>query len=225
MGSSVLSGSQRKQIKSYVLRQGRMTTGQSRAIEAGWPDFGLHSSNGQVDFDATFGRHAPTVLEVGFGMGDSLVTQAKQSPEKNFIGVEVHKPGVGHLLMQAIANDVANLRVFNEDSWDVLTDAIPPTSLSAMQLFFPDPWPKKRHHKRRLLDASFLGLLVTKLEPGGLVHIATDWVPYSEDVETLFARRQDFVAATVPWRPETKFERRGRRLGHEVRDMAYRLVQ
>ena len=202
-----------------------MTTGQSRAIETGWPDFGLHSSNGQVDFDATFGRQAPTVLEIGFGMGDSLVMQAKQSPEKNFIGVEVHKPGVGHLLMQAIANDVANLRVFNEDSWYVLTDAIPPTSLSAMQLFFPDPWPKKRHHKRRLLDASFLGLLVTKLEPGGLVHIATDWVPYAEAVETLFARRHDFVAATVPWRPETKFERRGRRLGHEVRDLAYRLVQ
>ena len=202
-----------------------MTRGQARALELGWSEYCLSSAAGTLDLKAVFGRLAPTVLEIGFGMGDSLAAQAKSSPEKNFIGVEVHKPGVGHLLMQALEKELTNLLVYNEDSWDVLSQAIPASSLQAVQIFFPDPWPKKRHHKRRLLGTGFLDLIVGKLKPGGLVHIATDWVPYAEAVELLFASRSDFELVETPQRPETKFERRGRSLGHEVLDLVYRLDQ
>ena len=213
-----------RQIKSYVLRQGRLTKGQAQAIEIGWPIYGLSSSDGLLDLESIFSRRADTVFEVGFGMGDSLLAQAKAAPEKNFIGVEVHKPGVGHLLLRAMEYRLHNLRVFQEDSLDVLFGAIPDRSLSTVQIFFPDPWPKKRHEKRRLVDSEFLNLLFKKLEFEGLVHIATDWVPYAEAVEELFTKRQDFAFAPAPERPETKFERRGRRLGHKVRDLAFRLA-
>ena len=202
-----------------------MTRGQARALDLGWPAYGLNSAMGTLDFEITFGRSAPTVLEIGFGMGDSLVTQAKLSPEKNFIGVEVHKPGVGRLLRQALDKELSNLRVYNEDSREVLRQAIPEGSLQTVQVFFPDPWPKKRHQKRRLLGLVFLDLIASKLKPGGLVHIATDWVPYADEVEMLIASRSDFKRTEIPQRPETKFERRGRRLGHDVRDLAYRLNQ
>ena len=221
---SVLTDRQSRQIKSYVLRQGRLTKGQARAIEIGWPTYGLSSSNGLLDLESIFSRRGETVFEIGFGMGESLAAQAKAAPEKNFIGVEVHKPGVGHLFLLAMEYELDNLRVFQEDSLDVLLGAIPDKSLSIVQIFFPDPWPKKRHEKRRLVDSEFLNLLFKKLEFEGLVHIATDWVPYAEAVEELFINRQDFVMAPAPKRPETKFERRGRRLGHEVRDLAFRLA-
>ena len=221
---SILTDSQSIQTKSYVPRQGRLTKGQTRAIETGWPIYGFSSSNGVLDLESIFSRRADTVFEVGFGMGESLVAQAKAAPEKNFIGVEVHKPGVGHLLLLAMENRLDNLRVFQEDSLDVLLGSIPDRSLSIVQVFFPDPWPKKRHEKRRLVDSEFLNLLFKKLELEGLVHIATDWVPYAESVEELFTDRQDFVTAPAPKRPETKFERRGRRLGLEVRDLAFRLA-
>ena len=202
-----------------------MTRGQARALELGWSEYGLSSGAGTLDLKVAFGRLAPTVLEIGFGMGDSLAAQAKSNPEKNFIGVEVHKPGVGHLLAQALEQKLTNLRVYNEDSRDVLSQAIPPASLQAVQIFFPDPWPKKRHHKRRLLSPGFLDLIAGKLKRGGLLHIATDWLPYVEAVEQLFASRSDFELFATPLRPETKFERRGRSLGHEIVDLVYRLNQ
>ena len=216
---------QRREIRSYVLRQGRITRGQTRAFDLGWPVYGLNSVVGMLDFETTFGRSAPTVLEIGFGMGDSFAAQAKFSPEKNFIGVEVHKPGVGHLLMKVIEKEITNIRVYKEDSRKVLRQAIPEDSLQTVQVFFPDPWPKKRHRKRRLVGLVFLDVIASKLKPGGLVHIVTDWVPYAEEVEKLLASRSDFGPVEIPHRPETKFERRGRKLGHEVRDLAYRLYQ
>ncbi len=213
------------EIKSYVLRQGRITKGQVRALEAGWSHYGLNSAQGVLELETTFGRTAETVLEVGFGMGDSLAVQAMLTPEKNFIGVEVHKAGVGHLLMKALQENLSNLRVYNEDSRMVLANSIPEKSLQAVQIFFPDPWPKKRHHKRRLLGPSFLDLVASKLKQGGLFHIATDWKPYAEEVELLFTLRPDFESVEIPQRPETKFERRARKVGYQVLDMAYRLKQ
>ena len=219
----MISKSIRHGIKSYVLREGRITKGQARALDIGWPIYGLNSVRGEVNFESTFGRAAPTILEIGFGMGDSLAEQAKLNPEKNFIGVEVHKAGVGRLLMKALETDLSNLRIYNEDSKDVLNKSIPKNSLHTVQVFFPDPWPKTRHHKRRLLNPEFLNLIARKLELGGLLHVATDWEPYAETIELLCSSRQDFERSLSPQRPETKFERRARRLGHEVRDMAYRL--
>ncbi len=218
-----LTDNEKRQNKSYVLRDGRITKGQARALEAGWGTYGLNSAKGKLDFEATFRRSAPTVLEIGFGMGDSLAIQAAVNPEKNFIGVEVHKPGVGRLLMKALENDLSNLRVYNEDIREVLNQSIPSKSIQAVQIFFPDPWPKKRHHKRRLLEPTFLDLVASKLISGGIVHIATDWVPYADVVERLFSTRSDFQIAETPLRPETKFERRSRHGGHDVRDIVYRL--
>lgn len=221
----MISKSIRHGIKSYVLREGRITKGQARALDIGWPVYGLDSSRGEVSFESTFGRSAPTILEIGFGMGDSLAEQAKLNPEKNFIGVEVHKAGVGRLLMKALETDLSNLRIYNEDSKDVLNKSIPKNSLHTVQVFFPDPWPKTRHHKRRLLNPEFLDLVARKLELGGVLHVATDWEPYAETIELLCSSRQDFELSVSPQRPETKFERRARRFGYEVRDMAYRLGQ
>jgi tRNA (guanine-N7-)-methyltransferase len=223
-----MSDSQPKQhrgIKSYVLRQGRLTPGQQHALEKLWPLYGLEAGEGRLDLEQLFGRSAPLVLEIGFGMGDSLVAQALENPDKDFIGVEVHKPGVGHLLMTMRDHSCENIRVFSEDSLDVLREAIPAHSLDAVQLFFPDPWPKKKHHKRRIVNAGFAALLATRLTNDGLFHFATDWEPYAEAVEEMFAGLDTWEPATPPSRPETKFERRGRKLGHRIRDLAYRVRQ
>lgn len=202
-----------------------MTQGQSKALETLWPSFGLESSSGEFNLSDVFGNAHPVCLEIGFGMGDSLVEQAKREPDMNFIGVEVHRPGVGHCLMQCGEGNLKNIRVFSDDSIDVLRQSIPASALDRVQVFFPDPWHKKRHHKRRLINETFLALLVSRLKPGGLVHIATDWTPYAESIQELFGKRSDFELATPPSRPETKFERRGIRLGHQVNDLAYRLSQ
>ena len=214
---------QRRGIKSYVLRQGRLTPGQQHALETLWPLYGLEAAQGRLDPEQLFGRPAPLILEIGFGMGDSLVAQALENPDSDFIGVEVHKPGVGHLLMTMRDHGCENIRVFSEDSLDVLREAIPVSRLDAVQLFFPDPWPKKKHHKRRIVNASFAALLATRLASDGLFHFATDWEPYAEAVEELFAGLDAWEPAIPPARPETKFERRGRKLGHRIRDLAFRI--
>ena len=212
----------RRPIRSFVIREGRMTPGQKRALEDAWPRYGLEVSDGQLALETLFTVSRPIICEIGFGMGDSLFEMAAQSLTKqaqiNYIGVEVHRPGVGHLLKLAQDADLDNLKVFAEDSIDVLTDCIPPKSLDGIQIFFPDPWHKKKHHKRRLISDSFARLLESRLKSGGVLHIATDWAHYAESIEeTLSGWRK----TSVPERVETKYERRGLGLDHKVFDLAY----
>lgn len=208
----------RRPIRSFVIREGRMTPGQRRALEEAWPDYGLEVSDGLLDLDSLFSNSAPTICEIGFGMGDSLFEMAEKNAHLNYIGVEVHRPGVGHLLKLAEESSLNNLKVFAEDSIDVLTECIPPKSLDGIQIFFPDPWHKKKHHKRRLISESFSELLEGRLKTGGVLHIATDWSHYAESIaETL----SSWQKTSIPERVETKYERRGIGLDHEVFDLAY----
>ena len=225
--SSEISEDDRR-IRSFIRRQGRLTVGQSRALESLWPLYGLEPGHA-LDQQAVFGRKAPLILEIGYGNGDSLVTMASKTPESDFIGIEVHRPGVGHLLLKIEEQDVKNLRTYCADAIEILMQEIADGSLDRVQLFFPDPWHKTRHHKRRIVNEVFLDLLSQKLKPGGLFHAATDWEPYAEHMaETLEAHPQ-FVSiqSSSPYserpayRPETKFERRGHRLGHGVWDLLY----
>ena len=220
---------QHRRIRSYVLRTGRMTPGQERAFEENWARWGLEHADGPLDFDRCFGRPGPRVLEIGFGMGQSLVTMAAAAPEKNFIGIEVHKPGVGRLLHSMVDEDVDNIRVYCHDAVEVLRDCIADASLDTVQIFFPDPWHKKRHHKRRLIQPSFVEHLVTKLKPGGVIHLATDWENYAEQMMEVLSATGG-ISNTCPageyaprpeHRPLTKFELRGERLGHGVWDLLF----
>ncbi len=213
----------RRSIRSFVLRQGRLTAGQEKALRDYWPIYGLSTEDGLLDIAGGFPHKQALTLEIGFGMGDSLVSQARDNPERNFIGVEVHRPGVGRLLMEVADNDLHNLRVYAEDSIQVLEESIPDDSLNAIQLFFPDPWPKKRHHKRRIINRQFLALIKPKLQPAGIIHITTDWKPYAEGIIELFAADAMFTAVAPPARLGTKFEQRGLGLGHDISDLAYRL--
>lgn len=169
-----------RKVRSFVLREGRLTTGQAKALESFWPTMGLDYSPQAINFTEVFGREADTVLEIGFGMGASLVEMAANAPELNFIGVEVHKPGVGACLGEAGNAGISNLRVYHHDAVEVLENAIPDSSLARVQLFFPDPWHKKRHHKRRIVQPEFVELLRRKLKIGGVFHMATDWENYAE---------------------------------------------
>lgn len=163
-------------------------------------------------------------MEIGFGMGDSLARQAKENPGTGYIGIEVHKPGLGHLLKLMEEEDLLNLRLYAQDSLEVLEASIAENSLDRVQIFFPDPWPKKRHHKRRIINRPFIRLLERKLKPGGIVHIATDWQHYADEVSLLFESEERFAPVTPPARPGTKFEARGLKLGHSITDLAYQLV-
>lgn len=225
-----LSPVQRK-IRSFVMRTGRMTEGQKLAMDTGWPEFGLSQTAGQIDPEALFGRSSPLVFEIGFGNGDSLFQMAREEPEKDFIGVEVHTPGVGRLLHHIQEAGLKNLRIYKEDAVEVLEHCIPDGSLARVQLFFPDPWHKKRHHKRRIIQASFAQLVRRKLETGGLFHMATDWENYAEHMLEVMETAEGFENTVGPGqyldgrpshRPETKFEQRGQRLGHGVWDLIYR---
>ncbi|MDE0988100.1 MAG: tRNA (guanosine(46)-N7)-methyltransferase TrmB [Pseudomonadales bacterium] len=211
-------------IKSFVLRGGRLTPGQTRALKLHWPKFGRAISDGMLNPRTQFSEAGPLHLEIGFGMGDSLAEQARSNPSVNYVGIEVHRPGVGHILMLIDDYELDNLRLYSEDSIDVLREVIPAKSLDAVQVFFPDPWPKKKHHKRRILNRNFVDLIETKLNANGLVHIATDWQPYAEEIESLFGSITQFNRVAAPLRPQTKFERRGMKLGHTIFDLAYRLV-
>ncbi|TGD72733.1 tRNA (guanosine(46)-N7)-methyltransferase TrmB [Mangrovimicrobium sediminis] len=220
---------QARPIRSYVLRTGRMTPGQQRAFDEHWARWGLEHADGALDFERAFGRGGPRVLEIGFGMGQSLVTMAAAAPTTNFVGVEVHRPGVGRLLHSMADQGVDNIRVYCHDAVEVLRDCIAPESLDGIQIFFPDPWHKKRHHKRRLIQPPFVELLVSRMAPGGLLHLATDWENYAEQMlEVLSAcaalRNQAGPGQYSPRpdsRPLTKFEQRGERLGHGVWDLLF----
>lgn len=208
----------KREIRSYVIRDGRITPGQVRALEECWDRYGLEVNDGLINLDIVFSKPQPTVLEIGFGMGDSLFEMSERDPSRNYIGVEVHRPGVGHLLQLAQKAGLQNLRLFRDDSIDVLKQCIGDKSLSNIQIFFPDPWHKKKHHKRRLISAEFVELLKSKLKDNGVLHIATDWVPYAEHIREVMSEWQE---TTIPSRPITKYERRGLRLNHVVTDLAY----
>lgn len=208
----------RRAVRSYVLRAGRITVAQRRALDELWPRFGVDFSPAVLDLDQRFGRHAPRVMEIGFGNGELLAEAAQREPGTDFIGVEVHEPGVGHCLLLVGQLGLGNVRVIRHDAVEVLQAQIPPGSLQAVKLFFPDPWPKKRHHKRRLVQPEFVRLVASRLAPGGVFHVATDWAPYAGHIEAVMAAEPAFTA--LPAEPEgrsrTRFERRGERLGHEV---------
>lgn len=219
-----------RRIRSFVRRQGRLTEGQARALEDHWNDYGLSlTANGPLNLEACFGRHAPTILEIGFGNGDSLLAMAATNPDKNYIGIEVHRPGVGGLINNAEKKGIRNIRVFCDDAVDVLQQAIPDQSLVGVQLFFPDPWQKKRHHKRRIVQPEFVALVAAKLVPGGYFHMATDWQNYAEHMMAVMSASEAFrnragaggYSPRPDYRPETKFERRGIRLGHGVWDLIF----
>lgn len=221
-----------RKIRSFVLREGRLTKGQQSALDNHWAALGLDYQTTPVALAEVFGRDAPVVLEIGFGMGKSLVEMAKNAPEKNFIGIEVHKPGVGACLGDAAAAGLSNLRLFEHDAVEVLTDTIADNSLSTVQLFFPDPWHKKRHHKRRIVQSDFVQLLRQKLQVGGVFHMATDWQNYAEHMLEVMQAAPGFanLSATNDYverpeqRPLTKFEQRGQRLGHGVWDLMYKRI-
>lgn len=211
-----------RSIKSFVLRQGRMTDRQKSAMENYWSQYGLDSKNGLLNFASTFEREAPTILEIGFGMGNSLAAMAQQHPENNYIGVEVHKPGVGSLLDLCHEAQLTNVRVFNEDVNLVLAEAIPNDSLQGILIFFPDPWPKQKHKKRRLVQVEFVKQLVPKLRQGGFIHLATDWQDYAEQMQRVMAQVAELMGeANANARPRTKFEQRGERLGHGIWDLMF----
>ncbi len=217
-----------RHIRSYVLRQGRVSPAQQRAVDTLLPRFGIPYAAQQLDLELAFGRAAPKILEIGFGMGESTATIAQAHPENDYLALEVHTPGVGNLLKLIDAQQIANIRIIQHDAVEVLRDMIADASLSGVHIFFPDPWHKARHNKRRLIQAPFIAQLVRKLRPGGYIHVATDWQDYAEQVlrvlseEPLLENTATDYAPRPEYRPLTKFEQRGIRLGHGVWDLVFR---
>ncbi len=215
-------------IRSFVLRQGRVSNAQRRAVDTQLSVYGIAYAPGELDFEQVFGRKAPTILEIGFGMGETTAQIAQAHPENNYLGIEVHTPGVGGLLKLIVENGLTNLRLVQHDAVEVLTHMIAPASLAGAHIFFPDPWPKKRHHKRRLIQPGFVSLLASRLAPGAYLHSATDWQEYAEQILAVFTA-EPALANTAPgfaprpdYRPLTKFESRGLKLGHGVWDIIFR---
>jgi tRNA (guanine-N7-)-methyltransferase len=211
-----------------------LTTAQSRALEQLLPRYGIAGdAAAPLDLDALFGRRAERVLDIGFGDGEAVVTCAANYPQVDYLGVEVHEPGIGHLLLLLEKAGLTNVRVIARDAADVVREQLADCSFDAVNLFFPDPWPKKRHHKRRLVQAAFVAGIARVLRPRGLFHVATDWADYAEHTREVIAREPRFVPALadelcedpLAFRPPTKFERRGRRLGHEVVDLYFRATE
>ncbi|GAA4860185.1 tRNA (guanosine(46)-N7)-methyltransferase TrmB [Luteimonas vadosa] len=219
----------RRTVRSFVLRQGRFTPAQQRAFDALWPRFGLDYTGEPRDFDAVFGRAARRVLEIGFGNGEALRYAARHDPARDYIGIEVHAPGVGRLLNGLAEDGSDHVRVYHHDAVEVLEREIGDEGLDEIRVYFPDPWHKKRHHKRRLLQPAFALLLVRKLAPGGRLHLATDWQDYAEQMWDVLDATPGLRNRAGPrghvqrpeWRPQTHFESRGQRLGHGVWDLLY----
>ncbi len=214
------------------MRKGRLTHAQARALDELWPKFGIEASTGELNLEQLFGREATLVVEIGFGNGNATWQMAGTEPGKNFIGIEVHKPGVGHLLQALESHKLTNVRIARDDAVDFLQDRIPDHSVSEVRIFFPDPWPKKRHHKRRIIQGGFLDLLALKMEPGGILHLATDWQPYAEYMLEICNQHPAFenrspvhgYCLKPDWRPETKYEKRGERLGQPSHDLLFRTI-
>ncbi len=221
-----------RRIRSFVRREGRLTPGQQRAMDELFPRFGIEQGNEVLDLDALFGRTAPRILEIGFGNGESLAEIAKNHPENDYLGIEVHRPGVGHLLQRIEEFGLTNLRVMSEDAVEIMEQQLPDGSLDSLYLFFPDPWHKKRHHKRRQVNAEWAQLVRRKLKVGGKLHMATDWENYAEQMRDVLNAAEGFSNTSTTgdyvtkpdYRPETKFERRGLRLGHGVWDLVFEKI-
>jgi len=222
-----------RSVRSFVIRGGRLTQAQQRALELLWPQYGMPFEPGCVELDAAFQRHAPVTLEIGFGNGDNLLALAATHPERNYLGVEVHRPGVGRLLLGLEEQALTNVRVICHDAVEVLAHQLAPQSLDEVLILFPDPWPKKRHHKRRLVQGPFVELVSDRLRCGGVLRFATDWQPYADAaLEALSAdprlRNLATQGSFVPRpgeRSPTRFERRGERLGHGVWDLAFERIR
>jgi tRNA (guanine-N7-)-methyltransferase len=216
-------------IRSFVLRQGRITPAQMRAFDAHWPRYGLEPQDTLRDYDAIFGRAAPRVLEIGFGNGEALLAAAQNEPEKDFIGIEVHRPGVGRLLNALADANLDNARLYHADAVEILNGEIAPASLAQVRIYFPDPWHKKRHNKRRLIQPEFVAMLAKHVAAGGLLHLATDWAEYAEHMLAVLEVAPDWsnqggagnYAEQPAWRITTHFQKRGLRLGHGVWDLLY----
>jgi len=212
------------------MRSGRMTEAQSRAITDLWPVLGVDYEKKPLDFSRLFGRAAPVIAEIGFGNGESLAQQAANQPEFNFLGIEVHPPGVGHLLITIRQLELKNIRISRHDAVEVFRDQLPDLSLAGANLFFPDPWPKKRHHKRRIVQPDFVAMVASKLQPGAFFHLATDWQPYADHMLEVLDSCEELInesgagsfSERLDSRTLTKFEERGQRLGHDVWDLRYR---
>ncbi|WP_273150738.1 tRNA (guanosine(46)-N7)-methyltransferase TrmB [Methylophaga thiooxydans] len=219
-------------IRSFVRREGRLTPGQERALDKLWPEFGIDEGTETLNLDVLFGRDAPKVLEIGFGNGASLAEMAKQQPDHDFIGVEVHRPGVGQLLKSIETDALSNVRVACTDAVELLKSRVPDKSLDRVQIYFPDPWHKKRHNKRRIIQPAFVNLLTNKLKHGGHLHLATDWQDYAEQMLIDVSANERFQNCShsadyierPDYRPLTKFEQRGHRLGHGVWDLLFKRV-
>lgn len=221
----------RQPIRSFVLRQGRVSNAQQRYYDEMMPKIGIPYTDALLDLDAVFGRLAPKILEIGFGMGETSATIAAAHPENDYLGIEVHAPGVGSLCKQIAENGLTNLRIIRHDAVEVLRAMIAPASLAGVHIFFPDPWPKVRHHKRRLIQPPLVALLAERLQPGAYLHCATDWENYAEQMlnvlsaEPLLENTANGYAPRPAYRPLTKFEQRGLRLGHGVWDLIFRRKQ
>jgi tRNA (guanine-N7-)-methyltransferase len=219
---------QERRVRSYVLRAGRMGTGQQRALRELAPRYVLPFAEQPFDVSAAFGRDAPLILEIGFGMGDATAALAAASPQLNFLGIEVHPPGVGALLQHIEGRSLHNVRIVQHDAVAVLQHMLAPESLAGAMVFFPDPWPKKRHHKRRLIQRGFVALLASRLAPGATLHLATDWAPYAQQMlevlsaEPMLVNTAEGFAPRPAYRPLTKFERRGEQLGQPAQDLVFR---
>jgi tRNA (guanine-N7-)-methyltransferase len=218
-----------KTIRSFVIRSGRMTDAQKASYEKHWQQYGLDLGAGELDDQNVFGRKASRIIEIGFGMGDSLFQMCTRDSESNYIGIEVHPPGVGRLMNQAADAGLENLRVYLADAKDVMAECIADNSVDRIQIYFPDPWHKKKHNKRRLVQPEFIDHLTKKLVKGGHIHLATDWEPYAEQMLEVMEADSHYrneagagqYIERPAWRPETKFERRGQKLGHGVWDLLY----
>lgn len=225
----------KREIKSFVRRQRRLTPRLEKALHTAWPQFGITiPENEQLNFAKIFNRVAPTILEIGFGHGDTLIPMAKQNPNQNYLGIEVHEPGVAAVMAEIIENNLTNIRVIQNDAVKILQNNIADHTLSRVHIYFPDPWPKKKHHKRRIIQTEFLDLLKNKLMGGGVLHFATDWDDYAKHVMSLLSAHSGFKNCTgdnqfadnkkLHLRANTKFEMRGRKLGHGVWDILFERI-